>query len=85
MRTHLHARAKIFLLQWPFFWLSQITGKREDDDIYTTAIIPLPFQVQKTIVMMQKMGHKDVARVVLRAVEYNDYKAPAKSELVMID
>jgi hypothetical protein len=62
--------------------------KREDDDIYTTAIIPLPFQVQKTIVMMQKMGHKDGARVlyvVLRAVEYNDYKAPAKSELVMID
>jgi hypothetical protein len=38
--------------------------------------------------MMQKMGHKDGARVlyvVLRAVEYNDYKAPAKSEMVMID
>jgi len=59
---------------------------KEDDDIYTTAIIPLPFQVQKTIIMMQKMGHKDGARVlyvVLRAVEFNDNKAPAKSELVM--
>jgi hypothetical protein len=62
--------------------------KREDDDIYTTAIIPLPFPVQKTIVNVTKLGNDKGTRMLyveLRAMIYNDYKAAAKSELVMID
>lgn len=62
--------------------------EREDDDIYCTAVIPLPFPVQKAIVNMHKMGNNAGARILyveLRAVEYNDYKVPAGSELMMIN
>ena len=50
--------------------------------------IPLPFPVQKVIVNMHKMGNNAGARILcveLRAVEYNDYKVPARSKLTMIN
>ena len=62
--------------------------QREDDEIFTTAIIPLPFPVQKTIVNVHKLGNEKGARIIyvdLRAMIYSDYKVAAKSELVMID
>ena len=62
--------------------------KREDDELFTTAIIPLPFPVQKTIVDMHRLGNGSGARLLyvdLRAMIYSDYKVAAKSELVMID
>lgn len=62
--------------------------KRENDDLFTTAIIKLPFPVQKTVVSLHQLGDKSGARLLyvdLRAVDYNDYRAVAKSSLVMID
>ena len=62
--------------------------KREEDDMYPTAIIPLPFPVQKTIINMYKVGNANGSRMLyleLRAVDYNDYKVAAKSDLVMIN
>lgn len=62
--------------------------KRENDDIFTTATIKLPFPVQKTIVDTHKLGNKTGVQMLyvdLRAVDYSDYKAASKSELVMVD
>jgi hypothetical protein len=62
--------------------------KREDEDMFPTAIIALPFPVQKTIINMYKVGHANGSRMLyveLRAVDYNDYKVAANSDLVMIE
>ena len=62
--------------------------KKEDDELFTTAIIPLPFPVQKTIVDMHRLGNGSGARLLyvdLCAMIYSDYKVAAKSELDMID
>ena len=62
--------------------------KKEDDDIYTTAIIPLPFPVQKTIVSLHKLGNKGGARVLyvdLRAMNYDEYKSISNGGLLMVD
>ena len=37
--------------------------KREDRDIFTTAIIPLPFPLQKTIINTHKLGNDHVTKV----------------------
>ena len=51
--------------------------KREDEDIFMTAIIPLPFPVEKHIVDLYRLGNEKGARVlyvVLRAMNSSDYK-----------
>lgn len=62
--------------------------KREDDDIFTTATIKLPFAVQQTIVDIHHLGSKTGVRMLyvdLRAIDYSEYKTAAKSTLVMVD
>ena len=62
--------------------------KKEDDDIYTTAIIPLPFPVQKTIVNLHRLGSNSGARVLyvdLQAMNYDEYKSVFKGGLLMVD
>jgi hypothetical protein len=75
-----------FLLRAQTSW--DFTTTFLDDDIYPTAIIALPFPVQKTIINMYKVGDANGSRMLyveLCAVDYNDYKVAAKSDLVMID
>jgi hypothetical protein len=62
--------------------------KREDDELFTTAIIPLPFPVQTTIVDMHKLGNDKGARLLyvdLKAMACSEYKSAPKNELIFID
>ena len=62
--------------------------KKEDDDIYITAIIPLPRPVQKTIVNLHRLGCNNGARVLyvdLQAMNYDEYKSVFKGRLLMVD
>ena len=62
--------------------------KGENDDIYNTANIRLPFQVQTDIFDEHRLGDKDGVRylyVDLRAEKKEDFLQVAKKEMKMVD
>ena len=59
--------------------------KREDEDIFTTAIIPLPFPVQKSMVSIYKLGNEKEARVNHTACHEKEKKDKRKFPFYNLD